>query len=461
MEEIRTRFAPSPTGYLHIGGARTALFNWLFAKKHNGKFILRIEDTDQARSTEESTKAILESMEWLGLDYDEGPFYQSERLELYGEKIDELLRTGKAYRCYCSAGELEQKRAEAMRLGRKPKYDRKCLNAAPKDSGAPHVVRFLSDDEGETIVEDLVKGKVIFFNDELDDLIIRRSDGYPTYNFVVVVDDATMRISHIIRGDDHLNNTPRQIQLYQALGFAVPKFAHVPMILGEDKSRLSKRHGATSVGAYRDEGYLPHALVNFLVRLGWSHGDQEIFSLDELIEKFDLKKVGKSAGVFNGEKLLWLNAHYIKTLPVAELLRHFRPFSGEKGFSADDEKLERIIDLHKERAKTLADLSDSIIYYFMDVIYCADAKAKFLTPEIKDALVMLRDRLADSDLSEDSLKAVFGDVMSAHGLKMKHLAQPVRVALTGDKVSPSIFEVMRVMGKEMVIKRLDEAVAAI
>ncbi len=460
-ETIRTRFAPSPTGYLHIGGARTALFNWLFARKHNGKFVLRVEDTDQARSTEESTQAILDSMKWLGFDCDEGPFFQSKRLDLYNKKIDKLIEEGKAYKCYCTQERLEANRAEAMRLNKKPKYDRTCYNTPPEDSDKPYVIRFYSTNEGETIINDLVKGKVIFFNDELDDLIIRRTDGYPTYNFVVVIDDAEMRISHVIRGDDHLNNTPRQIQLYEALGYEAPKFAHVPMILGADKSRLSKRHGATSVGAYKDDGYLPEALVNFLVRLGWSHGDQEIFSIDELLEKFTLEKVGKSAGVFNPEKLLWLNAHYIKTLPTEKVLEHFRPFLERNGYNANDEKLLKIIDLHKERSKTLVDLVDAIGYYFTDVTYDETAKAKFLTPEIKDALSALKDKLAESDFSQDSIKTSAKEIMDKYNLKMKNIAQPIRVALTGNTVSPSIFEVVEVMGSEIVIKRLNDAVNAI
>ncbi|MFC1855533.1 glutamate--tRNA ligase [Thermodesulfobacteriota bacterium] len=461
MSDVRTRFAPSPTGYLHIGGARAALFNWLYSKSTNGKFILRIEDTDQARSSEESTRAIIDSMAWLGLHCDEGPFFQSKRLELYNEKIDKLLAEGKAYKCYCTAEELEQKRSESMRLNKKPRYDRKCQKNPPADSDAPYVVRFLSTDDGETIVKDIIKGDVIFFNDELDDLIIKRTDGYPTYNFVVVVDDADMGITHVIRGDDHLNNTPRQIQLYEAMGYAVPTFAHAPMILGEDKTRLSKRHGATSVEAYKDDGYLPQAMVNFLVRLGWSHGDQEIFTIDELIEKFDLNKIGKSAGVFNAEKLLWLNAHYIKTLPLDEVLKHLRPFLKAKGYEADDDKMKSIIELHKERAKTLKDIADSVDYYFNDITYNEDAKAKFLTDGIKNALTDLESKLKDVELSHDTIKASFDDVMKTHELKMKNIAQPIRVALTGNTVSPSIFSVIEVMGKEIVLKRLKAAIDSI
>ncbi|HEY2989652.1 MAG TPA: glutamate--tRNA ligase, partial [Candidatus Binatia bacterium] len=319
MTAIRTRFAPSPTGYLHIGGARTALFNYLFARHHGGQFILRIEDTDRERSTPEAIEAIVEALTWLRLDWDEGPFFQTQRYALYKEKIQELLAAGKAYPCTCAAEVLEAKRQAALKEKRKPMYDGTCrpeegkIPALPQ--GKPYVIRFRSPQTGTTVVEDLVKGPVVFDNRELDDLIIARSDGSPTYNFCVVVDDIDMRISHIIRGDDHLANTPRQILLYQALGRTPPQFAHVPLILGLDKARLSKRHGATSVTAYRDMGYFPEAVANYLVRLGWSHGDQEIFSRAELIEKFSLDAVGKSAGVFNPEKLLWVNFHYLKIRP--------------------------------------------------------------------------------------------------------------------------------------------------
>ncbi|RMG90513.1 MAG: glutamate--tRNA ligase, partial [Candidatus Dadabacteria bacterium] len=299
MSGVRTRFAPSPTGYLHVGGARTALFNFLYARHHGGTFVLRIEDTDRERSTEESTRAILDSMQWLGLEWDEGPYFQSQRTELYLEHVEKLLREGKAYRCDCPPEVVEAKRQKALAEGRKPKYDGTCRARTDVDPSKPHVVRFKAPQGGTTTVPDLLRGEVTYDNEELDDLVILRTDGSPTYNFVVVVDDALMGITHVIRGDDHLNNTPRQIQLYHALGYPLPKFAHVPMILGPDKKRLSKRHGATSVEAYREAGFLPEALVNFLARLGWSHGDQEIFSLQELIELFDLDGVGRSASIFN------------------------------------------------------------------------------------------------------------------------------------------------------------------
>src|SRR5271169_1361445 len=316
---VRLRFAPSPTGALHIGGVRTALFNWLFARHHNGKFILRIEDTDQTRSTDESIKIIVNGMKWLGLDWDEGPFRQTERMDIYRAHIDRLIKEGKAYYCYCTPEELEARRKEALNVGRPPKYDRKCRSLSTPVPGRTPAVRFLSTDEGQTIVRDLIRGAVTFENQQLDDLIILRSDGLPTYNFAVVVDDVTMNISHVIRGDDHLNNTPRQIQLYQALGYEPPKFAHLPMILGSDKTKLSKRHGATAVTEYIELGYLPEALVNYLARLGWSHGDQEIFSRQELIDKFTLDTVGKAPSVFNPEKLLWLNHHYIQQVDHGRL----------------------------------------------------------------------------------------------------------------------------------------------
>ncbi len=326
MSDLRVRFAPSPTGYLHIGGARTALFNYLLAQKQKGTFVLRIEDTDVARSTQESVDAILDAMDWLGLSCDEGPFYQSDRFDLYKEKVQQLVDEGKAYRCYCSAEELDAKREAAMKDGRKPKYDGTCRNRTDSPD-LPYVVRFrLPEGREEVTFADQIKGGISFRTEELDDLIIQRTDGTPTYNFVVVIDDAEMGINLVIRGDDHINNTPRQILLYEALGYEVPLFAHVPMILGSDKKRLSKRHGATSVMAYQELGFLPEAMVNYLVRLGWSLGDEEIFSMADLIEKFSLENVGRSAGVFNPEKLLWLNSHYIKTGDPQRLADLLRPF---------------------------------------------------------------------------------------------------------------------------------------
>ena len=465
MAQVRTRFAPSPSGYLHIGGARTALFNFLFARHHGGKFILRIEDTDRERSTPEAINAILDAMNWLGLDWDEGPFYQTKRYPLYKEKVQKLLSEGKAYPCVCTPEKLEAKRQLAQKEKRKPMYDGTCrppegvIPPLPQDK--PYTIRFRSPRDGSTIVNDAVKGDVVFDNRELDDLIIARSDGTPTYNFCVVVDDIDMGITHIIRGDDHLANTPRQILLYQALGDTPPQFAHVPLILGLDKARLSKRHGATSVTAYRDMGYLPEAILNYLVRLGWSHGDQELFSREELIEKFSLESVGKSAGVFNPEKFLWVNFHYLKTRPLSQLAEEIVPYIVAKGYRAPQDKswLERMIKTLQERSRTLVELIDSAHFYLTDDI-AIDEKAakKFLTPEVSQPLSKLIERLSALDeFSEANIESAFSGVLEEFGLSMGKLAQPVRVALTGSTVSPGIHEVIAVLGKERTIRRLQSA----
>ena len=465
MAQVRTRFAPSPTGYLHIGGARTALFNFLFARHHGGKFILRIEDTDRERSTPEAINAILDAMNWLGLDWDEGPFYQTKRYALYKEKVQKLLSEGKAYPCVCTPEKLEAKRQLAQKEKRKPMYDGTCrppegvIPPLPQDK--PYTIRFRSPRDGSTIVNDAVKGDVVFDNRELDDLIIARSDGTPTYNFCVVVDDIDMGITHIIRGDDHLANTPRQILLYQALGDTPPQFAHVPLILGLDKARLSKRHGATTVTAYRDMGYLPEAILNYLVRLGWSHGDQELFSREELIEKFSLESVGKSAGVFNPEKFLWVNFHYLKTRPLSQLAEEIVPYIVAKGYPVPQDKswLERMIKTLQERSRTLVELVDSAHFYLTDDI-AIDEKAakKFLTPEVSQPLSKLIERLSALDeFSEANIESAFSGVLEEFGLSMGKLAQPVRVALTSSTVSPGIHEVIAVLGKERTIRRLQSA----
>jgi len=465
MAQVRTRFAPSPSGYLHIGGARTALFNFLFARHHGGKFILRIEDTDRERSTPEAINAILDAMNWLGLDWDEGPFYQTKRYPLYEEKLQKLLSEGKAYPCVCTPEKLEAKRQLAQKEKRKSMYDGTCrppegvIPPLPQDK--PYTIRFRSPRDGSTIVNDAVKGDVVFDNRELDDLIIARSDGTPTYNFCVVVDDIDMGITHIIRGDDHLANTPRQILLYQALGDTPPQFAHVPLILGLDKARLSKRHGATSVTVYRDMGYLPEAILNYLVRLGWSHGDQELFSREELIEKFSLESVGKSAGVFNPEKFLWVNFHYLKTRPLSQLAKEIVPYIVAKGYRVPQDKswLERMIKTLQERAKTLVELVDAASFYLTDDI-AIDEKAakKFLTLEVSRPLSKLIERLSALDeFSEANIESAFSGVLEEFGLSMGKLAQPVRVALTGSTVSPGIHEVIAVLGKERTIRRLQSA----
>lgn len=467
-EEIRVRFAPSPTGFLHIGGARTALFNWLYARSNNGKFILRIEDTDRERSTDEYVDAIIEGMKWLGLDADEGPFRQTDRFDIYKGYLDKLIEEGKAYYCYCSPDELEAKRKEAMKQGRALKYDGKCRNLNEPVEGVKPVIRFRMPQEGQTTVEDLIKGYVTFENKQLDDLIIARSDGTPTYNLTVVVDDVDMRITHVVRGDDHLNNTPRQAQIYKALGYEVPKFAHLPMILGADKARLSKRHGATSVTAYYEMGYLPDALVNYLVRLGWSYGDQEIFTREELVEYFSFENVGKAAAVFNPEKLLWLNSQYIINSTSERLGELVMPFLVNDGTIKEGQELDiawlaKAIDTLKERSKTLLELAASLRYYIAeDVEYDEKAQAKFLKEESRDMLVEVKEGLgALTDFTEETIKKLFKDIVEKHEVKLGKLAQPVRVALTGTKQSPGIYDVIGVLGKEKTLKRLERAIKLI
>ncbi|NLV24749.1 MAG: glutamate--tRNA ligase [Deltaproteobacteria bacterium] len=464
MSKVRVRFAPSPTGYLHIGGARTALFNFLFARRHQGTFVLRIEDTDTVRSTQESVDEILKAMRWLGLSWDEGPFYQSGRFPLYKEKVQQLLRQGKAYRCYCTPEELEQKREQAMAEGRKPKYDGTCRNLKESREEKPYVVRFRSPESGVTTFEDLIKGAISFHNDELDDIIIQRTDGTPTYNFVVVVDDVEMGITHVIRGDDHVNNTPRQIHMYEALGAALPAFAHVPMILGADKTRLSKRHGATSVMAYEEMGYLPEALVNYLVRLGWSHGDQEIFSLEELIEKFSLENVGRSAGVFNPEKLLWLNSHYIKNGDSRRLGGLLQRHLERMGLAVPrPEVLPDVVVLFRERDKTLEEMAKNAAFLFRDKPELDEAAAeKFLVAANRGLLEAIILHLERCDpFTHDALEDCIGRVMAETGLKMGKVAQPVRVAVTGGTVSPSVFAILPILGREETLKRLRAALAMI
>jgi glutamyl-tRNA synthetase len=460
MAEVRLRFAPSPTGYLHVGGARTALFNWLLARKEKGKFILRIEDTDVARSTQESVDAILRGMEWLGLDWDEGPYYQSDNFPLYGEFVQKLLKGGKAYKCYCTAEELEAKREKALKDGLKPKYDGTCRNLAAEVPDKPHVIRFRAPQEGVTAFDDLVKGRIAFNNEELDDLIIQRSDGTPTYNFVVVIDDATMNITTVIRGDDHVNNTPRQILLYEALGYPIPRFAHVPMILGADKSRLSKRHGATSVMAYRDMGYLPEAMVNYLVRLGWSYGDEEIFSKEDLIEKFTIEQVGRSAGVFNPEKLLWLNAHYIRSGDPARLAGLITPFLLERGVDpCDGPDLVAVVRTLQERSRTLLEMADGALFYFnRNVSYDEKAAEKFLTPAVAPLYELLIAKLtAVNDFSPKEIERIFKEICEEQSIKLGQIAQPARIALSGGTAAPGIVEVIGVLGKEETCLRLKRA----
>ncbi len=461
MEKIITRFPPSPSGYLHLGGARTALFNWLYARHTKGEFVLRIEDTDAARSTRESSDAILESLEWLGIDWDHGPFFQSQRFDVYTEHIQKLLDTGHAYYCTCTPEEVEAMRKKAMETGGKPKYDGTCRHKGLKKTPGA-VVRFAVPETGVTVLEDKVKGRITFQNEELDDFVICRGDGSPTYHLAVVVDDITMGINTILRGDDHVNNTPKQIQLFQAFGSQLPTFAHVPMVLGSDRSRLSKRHGATSVTAYRDEGILPDALINFLVRLGWSYGDQEFFTREELIEKFSFENIGRSAGIFNPEKLLALNADHIKAATPAALTPHLLPFIKEAGYSVQPGRfLEKAIETLQARSKTLVEMAQGLRFYFEDRITYDEAGAKkFFKPEVLSPVQLLIEKLdALAEFTHEALEQAFLAVMDATGLKLGKIAQPVRMALTGSTVSPGIFEIIEVLGKEKTLERLRAVVA--
>jgi glutamyl-tRNA synthetase len=462
------RFAPSPTGHLHLGGARTALFNWLYARHKNGTFILRIEDTDRTRSTEEFIGAIIEGMKWLGLDWDEGPYRQVDRFDIYRNYAHKLLQEGKAYYCYCTSEELEKRRQEAMAQGKSPKYDGRCRNLKGPVIDRIPAVRFMMPQEGETVVDDLIRGKVVFDNAQLDDLIIVRSDGTPTYNFCVVVDDVDMSITHVIRGDDHLNNTPKQIHIYRALGYTTPAFAHLPMILGSDKTRLSKRHGATSVTAYKEMGYLPDAFINYLARLGWAHGDQEIFTRDELIEHFILEDVGKSAAVFNPEKLIWLNSQYIKNSPSEKLIELVLPFLTRESIVGKDQTLNKdwlskAIDTLRERAKTLLELAHSLRFYVAeDIEYDEKAKAKFLNEKSLPYLIDVKEELPRLDnFIAPEVEKVFNSLVAKHNVKLGNLAQPVRVAVTGKAESPGIFEVLEILGKEKTLKRLEKAIEII
>jgi len=462
-ERVVTRFPPSPTGYLHIGGARTALFNWLFARQKGGKFILRIEDTEKERSSDDATNAILESMEWLGLDWDEGPYFQSRRYDIYNSSIEGLVETGQAYHCHCSPEVLDQERKEAKAKGLKPKYGGKCrdLGLGPT---AGSVVRLMTPQSGITQFDDLVKGPISFNNEELDDLILRRSDGSPTYHMAVVADDINLDISYVIRGDDHVNNTPRQILIYKALGVPIPRYAHLPMILGPDKTRLSKRHGAMSVLAYRDMGYLPHALLNSLARLGWSYGDQEKFSKEELVEKFSLKNVGKSAGVFNAEKLLDLNAWYIREFSDELLTEELMPFLRQLGLAdLDKKKVKGAVGTLKERSKTLVEMAEGTCFYFQDdITYEEKGDKKFLKLNVLELLEELQESLEKtSDFFQAALEKTFETFLEEKEIKLGKVAQPLRVALTGKTVSPGIFEVMEVLGKETVLKRIAKAISHI
>jgi glutamyl-tRNA synthetase len=454
---IRTRFAPSPTGYLHIGGARTALFSWAFARHHGGQFILRIEDTDLERSTEASTQAILEGMAWLGLDYDEGPFYQMKRLDRYREVAEHLLKSGHAYYCYASKEELEALRESQRARGEKPRYDGRWRdsNAVPPPGVKP-VIRFKTPHNGEVTFDDLVKGPITVSNSELDDLVLMRADGVPTYNFGVVVDDLDMGITHVIRGDDHVNNTPRQINIMQALGASIPQFAHVPMILGHDGERLSKRHGAVSVMQYRDEGYLPEALMNYLARLGWSHGDEEMFSRDQLVEWFDLAHISRSPARFNPEKLDWLNQQYLKTADDQRLADLVKPYL--KARDADPDRggppLPAVVSLLKGRAGLVPAIADAAVYFYRTLHPSPELKAQHLTAAIKPALASVAEQLVTVEWTVPAIGSMLKTVAAHHGLKMGQIGIPLRVAVCGETQTPSLDATLHLIGRETVIGRL-------
>jgi glutamyl-tRNA synthetase len=458
----RTRFAPSPTGMLHIGGVRTALFSWLYARRHGGTFILRIEDTDRERSTDEATQVILDGMEWLGLAADEGPFYQTRRMDRYKEVIGEFLQAGKAYHCYCSKEELEEMRNRQLAAKQKPRYDGTCRNRTEPRPGVSPVVRFRNPVEGSVVVPDVIHGNVVFDNMELDDLIIARSDGTPTYNFCVVVDDNDMQVTHVIRGDDHLNNTPRQINMLQALGAAIPVYAHVPMILGADGAKLSKRHGAVSVLQYREEGFLPEALLNYLVRLGWSHGDQEVFSMEEMTQLFDIKDVNKSASAFNPDKLLWLNQQHIMRATPERLAHYLKPQLEALGVHVtDDRKLAAVAKAQQERAKTLKEMAENSKFFFNDVSsYDEKAAKKNLTADAVGPLTTIREKLAALESwTASAIHDAVNQAATELAVGMGKVAQPIRVAVSGTSVSPPIDVTLEVLGRETTLSRLAAAVA--
>jgi glutamyl-tRNA synthetase len=459
---VKTRFAPSPTGYLHIGGARTALYCWLHARKTGGSFLLRIEDTDRERSTQASVDAILQGMEWLGLDYDEGPVFQTDRFDRYKEVIQQLIDQGDAYYCYCTPEELNEMRDQQRKNKQKPRYDGRCRERSEPRAGVAPVVRFRNPTEGEVIIDDLVKGKIVIANKELDDLVIARSDGTPTYNLTVVVDDIDMGMTHIIRGDDHINNTPRQINMYTALGADLPKFAHVPMILGDDGKRLSKRHGAVGVMQYREDGYIPQALLNYLMRLGWSHGDQEIFSREEMIDLFEIADVHSAPSTFNTEKLQWLNQQYIKELPVEEIIKHLQwHIEHQKLDISNGPKLADVVDALRERTKNLADLVASCRYYYEDFAeYDANAAKKNFktaTPDIMQALYNELENITDWQL--ENIDSAIKATCKKLDLKLNKVGPPLRVAVTGTAMSPSLDITLKLVGRERTLERLNKAIA--
>lgn len=459
---VRTRFAPSPTGFLHIGGLRTALFCWLYARRHDGQFVLRIEDTDLERSTDEAIQQILDGMEWAGLAHDEGPFYQTKRFDRYKEVIQELLARGHAYHCYCTKEELAQLRADQMARGEKPRYDGRWRDRTDSRPGVDPVVRFKNPVAGEVAVDDVVHGRVVFQNAELDDLIIARSDGTPTYNFCVVVDDMDMRITHVIRGDDHLNNTPRQMNMLLALGHQPPVYAHLPMILGPDGTKLSKRHGAVSVLQYRDDGFLPEAVLNYLVRLGWSHGDEEYFSLEDMVRLFDIADVNKSASAFDVAKLTWLNQQHMIRSPAARVVPALRWQLKREGVeAADDAQLEQIVLSQRERAKTVREMALNSLFFFRPpAAYDEKAVRKHLTPEVLPLLIDAIDKLGELALwSAPAIHELVSGIAATAGVSLGKLAQPIRIAVCGGTVSPPIDATLAILGRTESVSRLAKAAA--
>jgi glutamyl-tRNA synthetase len=455
--ETRTRFAPSPTGHLHIGGVRTALYAWLYARHCQGKFVLRIEDTDLERSSEEATRVIIEGMNWLGLNYDEGPFYQSQRMARYKQVLEQLLNDNKAYRCYCSKDRLDDLREKQLTNKEKPRYDGLCRNN-PTRENQPFVIRFRNPEEGIVSFEDQVHGMISFDNHELDDLIIARSDGSPTYNFCVVVDDLDMRITHVIRGDDHINNTPRQINLLHALGAKPPIYAHVPMILGPDGKKLSKRHGASNVLEFLEAGFLPDAILNFLIRLGWAHGDQEIFSRTEMIDLFELKDINKAPSAMNQEKLLWLNQHYMKTSDPEEVAQHLTwHMQQQKINTANGPKLAAVVAALAERCHTLKEMAEKSRYFYEPVTTYDEKAKKHLTREIAPALKAIYEQYAAlSDWQASKIHEIIITTAEKFGLKLGQIAQPIRVAVTGGTVSPPLDITLELIGKQRVLERLEQ-----
>ncbi len=459
-----TRFAPSPTGYLHVGGARTALFSWLYAKKTGGKFILRIEDTDLERSTQASVDAIMDGMNWLELDWDDGPYYQTKRFDLYKEVVAQLLAEGKAYKCFCTPEEVDAMREAQMAAGEKPKYNGMWRDRTDHPTDKPFCIRFKNPLDGVVVIDDMIKGRIEVANAELDDLVIARSDGVPTYNLTVVVDDWKMGVTHVIRGDDHVNNTPRQMNILAALGATLPKYAHVPMILGDDGKRLSKRHGAVGVMQYRDNGFLPEALLNYLVRLGWSHGDQEIFSRDELIELFDLSACNRAPSAFNTEKLLWLNQHYIRTSPVAHVAKHLQwHVEDQKLDISNGPSLEQLIAVQGERVKTLKEMIEVSRYFYEDFsTFEENAAKKHLRPVAAGPLKAVQAHLAAlNDWSAETVHAAINGAAESLGLGMGKVGMPLRVAVTGGGNSPSLDVTLALIGKARCLARIDLALAFI